>query len=171
MALSDYTNRAYDYLALRNTTGPGNRRLGLELFNADTSGEICTGVQKLSQRWLLEFMTERGSMPGLPRRGCRFMASARQGLFRLPINVQAAFSAADMQIRRNLRQEENDTWPADERFESAELLNVAVLPGYDVSSQTGSSAVFLTLSVKINSRAGTSREIILPIEIVPRGEQ
>ena len=69
MALSDYTNRAYDYLALRNTTGAGNRRLGMELFNDTTSGEICAGAQKLAQRWLLEFMTERGSIPGLPKRG------------------------------------------------------------------------------------------------------
>lgn len=171
MALSDYINRKYDYLALRNTTGTGNRRLGLELFNADTSGEICTGVQKLAQRWLLEFMTEQGSMPGLPRRGCLFMRLARQGQFRLPINVQAAFSAANLNIRRNLTLEEADDAPADERFASAELLNVAVLPGYDVSSQSGASAVFLTLGVKINSRAGTSREVIVPIEIVPRGEQ
>ena len=171
MALSDYINRKYDYLALRNTTGAGNRRLGLELFNANTSGEICTGVQKLTQRWLLEFMTEDGSMPGLPRRGCGFMRLARQGRFRLPINVQAAFSAADLKIRRNLRLEDAVDTPDDERFGSAELLNVAVLPGYDVNSQSGTGAVFLTLSVRINSRAGTSREVIVPIEIIPRGDQ
>lgn len=171
MALSDYVSRAYDYLALRNTTGPGERRLGLELFNAATSGEISTGVQKLAQRWLLEFMTESGSMPGLPGRGTNFMRLARQGRFRLAINVHSAFAAADMVISRNLTLEEPSNMPADERFASAELLNVAVLPGYDVNSKSGSSAVFLTLGVKINSLAGDSREIIVPIEIVPRGEQ
>jgi len=168
MALIDYINRTYDYLGLRNTTGTGERRLGLELFNSDTSGEICTGVQKLAQRWLLEFMTEAGSIPGLPNRGCNFMREARTGAFRIPLNVRSEFSSSDLTIRRNLAAEETDSTPFDERFGSAELLNVAVLPGGEVSSATGSSAVFLTLGVKIISVAGDAREVILPIELTPR---
>jgi hypothetical protein len=78
MALSDYINRKYDYLALQNTVGPGERKLGLELFNENTSGKITTGVQKLAQRWLLEFLTETGSIPALPDRGCLFMRQARR---------------------------------------------------------------------------------------------
>lgn len=168
MALVDYINRKYDYLALQNTVGPGDRRLGLELFNKTTSGAITTGAQKLAQRWLLEFMTETGSMYGLPARGSDFMRQARRGGFRLPIDVRAAFSAAAAQIRNNLIREETADMPADERFGDAILLNVGILPGRNVSEETGSSAVFLTIGVKIVSAAGDSRDLILPIEIVPR---
>jgi hypothetical protein len=172
MALIDYVNRRYDYLALQNTTavtvGRRDRKLGLELFNKSTSGAITTGIQKLAQRWLLEFMTERGSMPGLPTRGTNFMRAARTGQFRVPINVRGQFAAANLIIRRNLRAEDRADTPDDERFRDAELLNVAILPGYDVSQASGTTAAFLSLGVKIISVAGDSREIILPIEIVPR---
>ena len=168
MSLSDYVNRKYDYLALQNTTGPGERKLGLELFNKDNSGQITTGAQKLAQRWLLEFMTERGSIPGLPKRGSNFMRAARVGGFRTPLNVRSEFALADMIIRRNLQAEETKTMPDDERFASAELTNVAVLPGFDVSQKSGTTAAFLTLGVKITSRAGDARTVVLPIEILPR---
>lgn len=168
MALSDYANRKYDYLGLQNTVGPGDRRLGLELFNKETSGKLTTGVQKLAQRWLLEFMTETGSMPGLPARGTNFMRTARTGGFRTPVNVRTAFALADMLIKKNLTAEETTAMPRDERFKSAEITNVAILPGFDVSQKSGSTAVFLTLGVKITSLAGDSREVVLPIEIMPR---
>jgi hypothetical protein len=167
MALSDYINRKYDYLALQNTVGPGERKLGLELFNENTSGKITTGVQKLAQRWLLEFLTETGSIPALPDRGCLFMRQARTGRFRTPINIRSAFALADMNIRRNLQAEETSDMPDDERFADAELLNAAVLPGENVSQNSGTTAVFLTLGVKITSLAGDSREIILPINTLP----
>lgn len=168
MALSDYVNRKYDYLGLQNTTGPGDRRLGLELFNKDTSGQITAGAQKLAQRWLLEFMTERGSMPGLPRRGSSFMRTARTGGFRTPLNVRTEFAVSDLNIKNNLREEETDDMPDDERFGSAEITNVAILPGFDVSQKSGTTATFLMLGVKITSLAGDAREVVLPIEIVPR---
>jgi hypothetical protein len=168
MALSDYVNRRYDYLALRNTTGPGERKLGLELFNADTSGQITAGVQKLAQRWLLEFLTERGSIPGLPNRGSGFMKAARIGGFRTQINVQTEFALADMNITRNLRAEEPADMPDDEKFGSAVITNIGILPGYAVSDTSGTTAVFLTLGVKITSLAGNNADIVFPIEILPR---
>lgn len=168
MALSDYVNRQYDYLALQNTAPRGETRLGLELFNKNTSGQITTGIQKLVQRWLLEFMTETGSMPGLPTRGCNFMRAAQTGVFRTQINVRSEFSLADMRIRRNLQAEETDAMPNDERFDSAQITSISILPGFDVSQKSGTTAIFLSLGVKIVSRAGDSRTVILPIEILPR---
>jgi hypothetical protein len=72
-----------------------------------------------------------------------------------------------MNIRRNLQAEETSDMPDDERFADAELLNAAVLPGENVSQNSGTTAVFLTLGVKITSLAGDSREIILPINTLP----
>jgi hypothetical protein len=172
MALSDYINNKYDYLALRNTTAPtiGTRekKLGLELFNDETSGEITTGVQKLAQRWLLEFLTESGSMPGLPSRGTNFMRAARTGRFRIEQNVRAEFALATMQARRSLTAEEYEEMPSSERFADAQLLNVIILPGAGVNAASGTTAVFLSLNVKIISLAGDSRDVVVPITYVPR---
>lgn len=155
MSLKEYANRKYDYLALQNIKPQGESRLGLELFNANNSGQICVGAQKLAQRWALEFLTEDGSMPGLPERGNEFMRLVRQGRIKSAPEVRGFFATSALTINRNLKNEEYDGMPDDERFESAQLLNVSFFPGY------------LSLTVAINSRAGQTREVILPVSVLP----
>jgi len=155
MSLQDYATRKYDYLALRNVDTTEKAKLGLELFTQEDSGQICTGIQKLAQRWLLEFLTETGSILAAPDRGCDFMIGVRQGRLRTVLNVRTTFSAADLDIRRNLRNEEYADMPDDERFGSAELTSATILAG------------FMRLDVKINSVAGTSRAIIVPVATLP----
>ena len=167
MSLQDYAQRKYDYLALQNVKLKGDSLLGLELFNSQTSGKICTGIQKLAQRWLLEFLTERGTMPGFPDRGCNFMRIARQGGLRTRLNVETIFSSSDMLIRRNLLAEEYPGMPADERFGSAMLLQAAVLPGFDVNQKSGTSIIYLNMRVKITSAAGEEYTVIFPVETLP----
>jgi len=167
MSIQDYAQRSYDYLALQNTKPRGDNLLGLELFNSETSGKICVGVQKLAQRWLLEFLTETGSMPGAPNRGCDFMRAARTGRFRTILNVQTIFASANMSVRRNLLAEETPDMPADERFAGAALLNTTVAPSYAVDQRSGTSIVYLNMRVKITSRAGDEYIAIFPIETLP----
>ena len=167
MSLQDYAQRRYDYLALQNVKRKGDSLLGLALFNEDTSGKICVGVQKLAQRWLLEFLTEAGSMPGLPTRGCNFMTTARSGGFRTRLNVGSAFASADMLIRRNLLAEEYTEMPTDERFGSAALINFEILPTTNADQKSGTTAIYLNMSVKINSAAGTEYTVIFPVETLP----
>jgi len=155
MSLQDYTTRKYDYLALQNVDPVKATQLGLELFNAASAGQICAGVQKLAQRWLLEFLTETGSIMADPTRGCGFMAAVRQGRLRTQLNVRTTFSTADLDIRRNLQKEEYANMPPDERFSAAELLDVAILAG------------FMRLNVKINSVAGSSRTVVFPVATLP----
>jgi hypothetical protein len=155
MSISAYANRKYDYLGLQNVKAQGEASLGLELFTPTNSGQICVGVQKLAQRWALEFLTEDGSMPGLPSRGNEFMRLVRQGRIRSAPEVRGFFATSSLTIDRNLRNEEYAGMPDDERFESASLLGVSFLPGY------------LSLTVEIVSRAGSSREVILPISVLP----
>lgn len=168
MPLSDYANRKYDYLALRNVNTKKKTRLGLELFTATDRGAVCVGPQKLAQRWLLEFMTEIGSMPGKPTRGCNFMRAARTGKFLTKLHVETEFSFSAVVVRRNLINEEYDTMPDDERFLSAELLSSVIVPDNTVGLKTATSATYLQLTVKINSRAGSSRQVVVPIEILPK---
>jgi len=155
MSLQDYVTRKYDYLAFRNVDPVKNVKLDMELFTPSSSGEICVGVQKLAQRWVLEFFTETGSILADPTRGCDFMTAVRQGRLRTDLNVRTTFSAADLDIRRNLKNEEYADMPADEQFGSVELLSTAILAG------------FLRLNVKINSVAGTSRQVIIPVATLP----
>lgn len=168
MALSDYATRKYDYLALRDTSTKKKARLGLELFSPDDNGQICVGPQKLAQRWLLEFMTETGSMPGKPARGCNFMRAARTGKFLTKLNVENEFAFSAVTVRRNLINEEYAGMPDDERFVSAELLSSVIVPDNTVGQKTATSAAYLNLTVKINSRAGVARQVVVPIEIVPK---
>jgi hypothetical protein len=45
MSLQDYAQRKYDYLGLRNVNPAKEAKLGLELFNTASNGQICVGVQ------------------------------------------------------------------------------------------------------------------------------
>lgn len=155
MSLQDYKNRKYDYLAFQNVDASKEARLGLALYDEDTSGQICTGIQKLAQRWALEFMTERGSMTHLPKRGCEFLTLVRQGRFRSTADITSAFAAVGLIIEQNLKNEEYADMPDDERFESAELAQALIQPG------------FVELRVLVISRAGEARPIIMPIATLP----
>lgn len=155
MSIQDYANRKYDFLAFRNVEPGRERQLGLALYSADTSGQICVGIQKLAQRWVLEFLTETGTLRGLPDRGCAFMTSLRTRNLRTPQDIIFAFNAAALEIERQLKNEEYPEMPDDERYDSAALTNVTFYPGY------------LALNVMIESVAGESRAAILPIETLP----
>lgn len=154
--LINYKNRVYDFFAFQGVKLAGDAQLRGELFTPESSGQICTGIQKLTQRWLLEFMTEAGSMPGLPNRGTNFMAQVRQGLLRNYADIWSEFVFSAYYAGVNLSGEENDTWSPEERYASAELLSLAVLPGY------------ANLRIAITSRAGETRETILPISTLPQ---
>jgi hypothetical protein len=156
MALTDYANRKYDFLALQNIRPINKTQLGLELAAPKSSGQIATGPQKLAQRWLLEFLTELGSMTGLPERGTNFMTLVRQGRLRTEAAILAAFNFAAYDARVNLIKEEDDTWADDERIASATLQSIAFLPGY------------AQIRFILSSRAGDSRAIILPVDTLPK---
>ena len=155
MSLQDYANRKYDYLAFQKVDINKEAQLGLALYDEDTSGKICTGIQKLAQRWALEFLTEQGSMLHLPQRGCEFMTLVRFGRLRNRSDVASAFVAANLTVARNMQLEEYPNMLDDERLGAAELANVSIQPG------------FIDLRVIIVSRAGNSRAIIVPVETLP----
>lgn len=152
----DYADRVYDFLAFQNVKERGDALLELALFSEKSSGQISTGIQKLTQRWLLEFLTETGSMPGLPERGTEFMTLVRQGRLRTYSSIWTQFTFSSHTAGVNLRREEKTTWPDEERFKRANLLSLAVLPSY------------ASLNIQITSLAGDSRKILLPIQTLPQ---
>jgi len=155
MSLADYATRKYDFLAFQNPDPLRERKLDMQLFSAGAGGQICVGAQKLAQRWTLEFLTEIGSMPGRPTRGCNFLTLVRQGRTRTRLDAIQSFYAAAIRIRTTLQAEEYSGMPNDERLDDVTLVDISFLPGY------------LNLKVNVLSRAGTARPLILPIETLP----
>ena len=165
MSVAQYQGRRFDVLAFRGARASGEVQLSQTLFDEDTNnsifdsvsgGEVCTGTQKLAQRWALEFLTERGSMPfHMATRGSSFMRNARQGRIRTEFDVHSFFNFAAQQVQTNLINEETDEMQDDERFDRAVLTRNTIFEGA------------LQLYVTITSLAGDTAEVILPITIIP----
>jgi hypothetical protein len=155
MSIKDYANRKYDFLAFRNVAPSGERQLGMALYAEDDNGQLCVGIQKLAQRWALEFLTDTGSLRGLPTRGCDFMAALNTGRLKTEQAIIWTFVSVNLDIKTALKAEEYDGMPDDEKFQNAELTSITFYPGY------------LSLHVMIESVAGSSRAVILPISTLP----
>lgn len=156
MSVADYQGRKYDVLAFRGQPQLVMAPVNSTLFDSLSSGEICAGVQKLAQRWLLEFLTATGSMPYLPTRGCSFISRLRSGQIQTTLDLETDFNFATVDIANNLRAEEDDTMPDDERYKSATLL-AATLLGDEAS-----------LTIQLTSLAGDTRKLILPLSTLPQ---
>lgn len=155
--VADYQGRTIDVLAYDGATPAGEVLLEQVMAQPGESGKIATGMQKLAQRFILELFTETGSMLYFPERGTLFLTEARRGLFRTQADVFASFARALVDIQRNLQLEEADTDPPDERYQTARILDVTFIDG------VASVRVFIT------SRAGSARQVILPINVSLRG--
>jgi hypothetical protein len=153
--VTDYADRTVDVSAFHGVAASGEIRLDQSLFTDISSGLVITGIQKLAQRFLLELLTRTNSLRYLPARGTSFMTAARTGLIRTEFDAFTYFAVALGTVETNLRAEEAETDPADERFDSAELAQIAFLPGH------------LKLYISLLSAAGTERKIILPISTTP----
>ena len=152
---TQYIHRVFDLLALQGIIRVGEVQLQQTIFGPNASGEVCTGVQKLAQRWALKFLTDVGSMPYLPDEGTDFIRLMRQGLLRDEAEAQAAFIIGAVQVRTSMLAEENDDMHDEDRMGNATLKHLGVADDW------------LSLTVEITSLAGTSREIILPIPYLP----
>lgn len=155
--IDQYLGRTIDLLAFVGVRNGKEALLLQDLALPRQGGEICTGVQKLAQRFLLELLTPVGSLTYLPERGTGFLPQVLRGELRTPTAVMAALSEALTDIRKNLRNEELGSEPADEQYLNAVVDSVAVLPGT------------VNIYITVNSRAGTSREVILPLGTILGG--
>lgn len=151
--VQQYQGRTTDYLAFDDAKAKGDALLTQTLVKFGQSGAVVTGIQKLVQRFLLELLTETGSLDYQPDRGCLFISQARAGLIRTSASLFSAFANAEVDIRNNLRNEDTFSDPDDERYQRATLVT---------ASLSGDTA-FLT--IRVLSVAGDSREIIYPLRV------
>jgi hypothetical protein len=147
--------RVYDVLAFQGAKLLGEVRLEQILFSEAAAGMLCTGIQKLAQRFVLEMLTEQGSMLYLPDRGTTFMIRLRQGYLRVEADVFIAFNLALNSAELSLTAEESNTDPADERYAGASLDLVII------------TVDTIILHVTLQSRAGNTRQVILPVATTP----
>lgn len=113
-------------------------------------GKSCDGIVKLAQRWLLEFLTEKGSIKFQPERGSNFVTRLRNGNIATESDVFLAFASAAADVGGNLRNAEEAEDPDTERLGYARLTKVSL------------SSYGLGLSILVVSAAGQSQAIDLP---------
>ena len=122
-------------------------------FSTATSlGRLVTGLEKLAQRFLLELMTESGSIPFATGRGSSFVPSISRGVLS-EIDVQIAFGVAMLQVTSNLQVEETDDDPDDERFANAQVSDMQLLEGG------------VKLNITLSNRSGQSGSVSIPLNI------
>lgn len=150
--LSDYLGRTVDVVAFDGLEQGREAQLELTLAAPGGGGKVVTGVQKLVQRFLLEVFKEAGSDP-YSTRGTTFMTEAKAGYLNSVPDIHGAFARAILTATINLQEEETGTEPDDERFASAEVLQVTLVDGT------------ASIWVKLLSQAGEDRAVIFPISI------
>lgn len=155
---TDYTGRTVDVLIFQGVKATGKQRVETGFGEA---GEVCTGIQKVAQTWLVLFMTDRGSVVNKPTRGSSFFPAVRQGRIQVEEDIPAEFALAAEQVRQTMELDAVEYTPpleADERLDTAELLD------FDLFKELS----YLRLKVRIRSLAGDERTVFLPVPVAIR---
>lgn len=145
--LSKYPDRSFDFVVMHGAAKTGSAMVDFSLIK--DGGAVCTGLQKLIQRYVLCLMTDLGSMTFNSRRGCSFMRNIMQA--NDEEEVTTAFQFARMDVAQQLRNEETDDMPDSEKYASSELIDVSFF---------GDT---LSIAITLQSVSGDSSDIILPI--------
>jgi len=146
----------YDIIAFSGAGFDTLRLTTQSIFYSDGEASLCTGIQKLCQKWLLEFLTARGSMGfHLANRGTDFLRVFRERQFNSESDVRSQFNFASTLVYNNLISDWTAATPDDEKLGSAVLNGIVLSPGT------------LLLTVQITSVAGTSATFKTPITVLP----
>ena len=151
--LQPYIDGTYDILAFRGTKIAGEFLTDQSLADEQSSGQLTTGIQKMSQRFLLRLLTERGTMTYRPDEGTDFMRRLRLGQIRTEDALRSAFVIAEIRIKAQFGRDERDDDPAEELYDRATLTGVIIFPG------------FANLGIELRSRAEQA-QLVLPVPIV-----
>jgi hypothetical protein len=150
----DYSGRTVDLLAYQDPATSGLPLVPSFFDEEAAGGRIVTGIRKLSQRFIVALLTERGSMVFFPLRGNDFVLQARQGRLRSTHDAIQAMAIAMLQIESQLLEEESEDDPLDERFARAELQSLQFVPGA------------VSTVIQLYSLAGESRIVVAPVPTV-----
>lgn len=153
--VEQYGGRTVDFLAFENMKSKGDTLLTQTLVLPGQTGALITGIEKLVQRFLLELLTEKGSLLYAQHRGTFFITKIRAGMVRTSQALFSVFNSSELELRTNLKLEDNKLIePADERYKQSKLLAASLLG--DVA----------TLSIQVQSMAEENRIVIYPLRIL-----
>lgn len=154
MSAAAFVGRRADLLAFHGAF-PADRELLTQqtLVPDSTGGLLCTGVQKLAQRFLLILLTKKGSMRYRPADGTTLMLEAAKGHWRTPAAVELAFNASRLDFMRQLRRMELPDDPADEIVDTVSLQGLTLLPDS------------VGLRIQLTTRAGSAYTFLTPIAV------
>ena len=156
MASTDFTGRSVDLLIFQGAKAAGEQQVELGFGDA---GQVVTGIQKLTQTFTTLFLTRLESVQYNPDLGSEFVTAMQASRIRDESDVKSEFALAVEQVREILSADaEANEPPDDETFESAVLENFAL----------NEAESLIILNVRVNSVAGSSREVILPVPLAIR---
>jgi len=118
-------------------------------------GILVTGIIKLCQRFLLELLTVKGTIPFDTKRGSSLLTFVRTGQIRNDIDAYVYFQYSIQEVLQNLWGDELTTDPNDERIKSVDINSVSFLKNV------------IVYSVQLNSMAGASRQVQIPLQTLP----
>jgi len=144
----------YDIAVFQPAVKPGDES-AQQLWADANTGLVVTGIVKLAQRFLLELLTVRGSMPFHLERGSALLQFVREGRIRNEVDAHTYFQYAVGQIEPNLYADELATDPPEELYTSVDVLGVTF------------SRDVLSYRIKLNSAAGEFRVLSVPLSVIP----
>lgn len=150
---TNYDNRLVDLLIFQNVDPLRKKEVYLGLGD---EGYVCTGIQKVAQTFLVNFLTDRGSNPWDLLKGTDFLPNLRAGLIIDDNTLQAEFQIALLESTEYIRRNTPADTPDDEQFRTADLMS------WDISNGK------LTMYIKVESVAGESRDYIVPVTVAIR---
>lgn len=152
----DYTGRKVDLEFFQTENPPmASKALTMTMTDKGTHRRVA-GIQKLVQRYLLIFMTPKGSVLHAPGFGVDFMSAVNRGLLQSRTNVVQYFALSNMDASQQLLAEDdsavNSSLPDDERYSRSYLM--------DYNIDTSQSKLYL--KILIESRAGSTYTFVVP---------
>jgi hypothetical protein len=118
--------------------------------------QLCSGVQKLVQRYAIILLSNSGSQSGYPTFGTDFLKTLQQGLSPVDaIRARQIFSLADYNTVNVIKgyQITNPDIPADEQLSGTQLLDLTLYSGS------------ISFSVQLTTLAGDIANFLLPLPI------
>lgn len=147
----DFTGRTFDLVAYTGDDPTQEVLLLADLGKPGQGGEICTGVKKWSQRWLVRFLTPLGSIPYRTDQGTEFLTQLIGGAVTSLADLFLLFAEAAAAVRDQLILLETDSDPADECFGQVSLVQAIV------------QVDRVDLYIRFVSRAGAATVGVLPV--------
>lgn len=153
---SDYTGRSVDLFVLGALDAAGGVDTVEFDWRAEDGGYVVAGVEKAAQLFLLLLLTEKGSRFGDPEFGTSFPS------------VIGRSNVNDSSLRSTFREAVEDILDQQSRFAAADASPDELIDRVDLLSIETPDRDSVFASVRLTTRAGDNRELIVPIQLAIR---